>query len=207
MWLQALAHVAAGSGPHGHRYTAGLHAQLTEATALGANNPSAAATATAAAAATAAAEANTEYRERYLRMRGEYRQLLRSRADSLKRSSHSSMDREQSALLVQLEVALQDEADLHRKESQRLNEELYLQEKRSCDWYVEKRILEKHMSGMQQELAQRDELDGEIESKMAALFTRMKRLEDENLQLAETNEVLRNNTSATQEEEPGAFSV
>ena len=65
-----------------------------------------------------------------MRMRGEYRQLLRSRADSLKRSSHSSMDREQQALLGQMEMALQDEADLHRSESQRLNEELYLQEKR-----------------------------------------------------------------------------
>ena len=126
-----------------------------------------------------------------MRMRGEYRQLLRSRADSLKRSSHHSMDREQQALLGQMEMALQDEADLHRSESQRLNEELYLQEKRQCDWYVEKHTLETAMGGMQQELAQRDELDGEIESKMAALFSRMKRLEDENIQLAETNEVLR----------------
>ena len=175
-------------------YTAGLHAQLTEATALGATNNPTAATATAAAAA----EANAEYRERYMRMRGEYRQLLRSRADSLKRSSRSTMDREQQALLGQMETALQDEADLHRSESQRLNEELYLQEKRQCDWYVEKHTLQQQMGGMQQELAQRDELDGEIESKMAALFSRMKRLEDENIQLAETNEVLRNNTGANE---------
>ena len=172
-------------------YTAGLHAQLTEATALGATNNASAGNPTANAAAAAAAEANAEYRERYMRMRGEYRQLLRSRADSLKRSSHHSMDREQQALLGQMEMALQDEADLHRSESQRLNEELYLQEKRQCDWYVEKHTLETAMGGMQQELAQRDELDGEIESKMAALFSRMKRLEDENIQLAETNEVLR----------------
>ena len=189
-------------------YTAGLHAQLTEATALGATNNPTASTTTAAAAA--AAEANAEYRERYMRMRGEYRQLLRSRADSLKRSSHSSMDREQQALLGQMEMALQDEADLHRSESQRLNEELYLQEKRQCDWYVERNTLQKQMGGMQQELAQRDELDGEIESKMAALFSRMKRLEDENIQLAETNEVLRNNTgeaAASTEASAGAEPV
>ena len=31
---------------------------------------------------------------------------------------------------------------------------------------------------------------------MAALFSRMKRLEDENIQLAETNEVLRNSSGA-----------
>ena len=97
-----------------------------------------------------------------------------------------------------LDSALKEEAELHRLESQRLNEELYLQEKRQCDWYVEKHTLQQQMGGMQQELAQRDELDGEIESKMAALFSRMKRLEDENIQLAETNEVLRNNTGANE---------
>ena len=65
-----------------------------------------------------------------------------------------------------MEMALQDEAELHRSESQRLNEELYLQEKRQCDWYVEKHTLQQQMGGMQQELAQRDELDSEIESKV-----------------------------------------
>jgi len=65
-----------------------------------------------------------------------------------------------------MEMALQDEANLHRSESQRLNEELYLQEKRQCDWYVEKHTLQQQMGGMQQELAQRDELDSEIESKV-----------------------------------------
>lgn len=174
-------------------YTAGLQAQLTEATALaqGRHKDDA-----SAAAAAAAADANSEYRERYLRMRGEYRQLLRSRADSLKRSGHVSMEREQATLLNQLEMALQDEADLHRKESQRLNEELYLQEKRSCDWYVEKRLLEQKMSGMEAELAQRDELDGEIENKMVALFSRLKQLEDANLQLEQTNEALQSKAAA-----------
>ena len=169
-------------------YTSGLQAQLTEATALAQGRWSS--DDAAAAASAAAADANSEYRERYLRMRGEYRQLLRSRADSLKRSGHVSMEREQATLLNQLEMALQDEADLHRKESQRLNEELYLQEKRSCDWYVEKRLLEQKMSGMEAELAQRDELDGEIENKMVALFSRLKQLEDANLQLEQTNEAL-----------------
>ena len=65
-----------------------------------------------------------------------------------------------------MEMALQEEAELHRSESQRLNEELYLQEKRQCDWYVEKHTLQQQMGGMQQELAQRDELDSEIESKV-----------------------------------------
>ena len=139
-----------------------------------------------------------------MRMRGEYRQLLRSRADSLKRSSHGNLEREQQALLSQMEMALQEEAELHRSESQRLNEELYLQEKRQCDWYVEKHTLQQQMGGMQQELAQRDELDSEIESKMAALFSRMKRLEDENIQLAETNEVLRNSSGAAAASAPAS---
>eukprot|EP00966_Prymnesium_polylepis_P139607 3225855-Prymnesium_polylepis.1 len=77
------------------------------------------------AAATAAR--NAEYRERYMRMRGEYRQLLRSRTDSIKKSGKLSKESERNVLLEQLDTALKDEADLHRKESQRLNEELYLQ--------------------------------------------------------------------------------
>lgn len=83
----------------------------------------------------AAADArNDEYRERYMRMRGEYRQLLRSRTDSVRRSGRIAASGEQGVLIEQLDAALKEEAELHRKESQRLNEELYLQEKRSCDW-------------------------------------------------------------------------
>ena len=104
---------------------------------------------------TAAARADTEnaeYRERYLRVRGEYRELMRSRVDSLQvtgsaiaittahhrlttstsplqRASKGSKEREQQALLAQLEGALSEEAELHRAESQRLNEELYQQER------------------------------------------------------------------------------
>ena len=69
---------------------------------------------------------NGEYRERYMRMRNDYRQLLRSRTDSVRRSGRLSADKEQSVLIEQLDVALKEEAELHRKESQRLNEELYL---------------------------------------------------------------------------------
>jgi hypothetical protein len=90
----------------------------------------------------AAAARNAEYRERYMRMRSEYRQLLRSRTDSIKKEGRLSQEVERNVLLGQLEHALRDEADLHRKESQRLNEELYLQEKKTCDGYVEKRLLQ-----------------------------------------------------------------
>merc|ERR1712159_884837 len=38
----------------------------------------------------AAAARNAEYRDRYMRMRGEYRQLLRSRTDSIKKSGKLS---------------------------------------------------------------------------------------------------------------------
>ena len=79
---------------------------------------------------------NDEYRERYMRMRGEYRQLLRSRTDSVRRSGRIAQAGEHGVLIEQLDAALKEEAELHRKESQRLNEELYLQEKRSCDWYA-----------------------------------------------------------------------
>jgi len=134
--------------------------------------------------------ANQEYRDRYLRARQDYRQLLRSRVGSLKKSSASSQVREQAVLMGQLDAALQEEAELHRKESQRLNEELYLQEKRACDWHVERRLLEDKVSHMEAQIKERDDLDGEIDAKMAALFGRLKQLEDANLQLEQTNEEL-----------------
>jgi len=139
----------------------------------------------------AAAARNAEYRDRYLRMRGEYRQLLRSRTDSIKKSGRLSQEAERNVLLGQLDVALREEADLHRKESQRLNEELYLQEKKTCDSYVEKRLLQDRLETLEAEIEQRDNLEGEIDSKMVALFNRLKQLEDANLQLEATNEELK----------------
>lgn len=80
---------------------------------------------------------------------------------------------------------------MHRRESQRLNEELYRQEKQSCDWHVERRILETRLAQMEGSIQQRDEIDGAIESKMAALFSRLQQLETTNLQLEQSNEELK----------------
>ena len=135
---------------------------------------------------------NGEYRERYMRMRTEYRQLLRSRTDSVRRSSQLSSEKEHGVLIEQLDTALREEAELHRKESQRLNEELYLQEKQACDWYVEKRLLQDRLQALEHEIGQRDQLEGEIDGKMLALFSRLKALEDANLRLEQDNEGLRN---------------
>lgn len=103
---------------------------------------------------TAADHRNDEYRERYMRMRGEYRQLLRSRTDSVRRSGRLAQEQEHGVLINQLDEALKEEAELHRKESQRLNEELYLQEKKSCDWYVEKRLLQDRLQALENEIGQ-----------------------------------------------------
>jgi len=124
--------------------------------------------------ATAGGDArNDEYRDRYMRMRGEYRQLLRSRTDSVRRSGRLSATQEHGVLIEQLDTALKDEADLHRKESQRLNEQLYLKEKDSCDWYVEKRLLQDRLQALESEIGQRDELEGAIDSKMLGAYVCM----------------------------------
>ena len=141
--------------------------------------------------------ANAEYRDRYLRMRNDYRSLLKSRVGSIKKATPISRQSEQAVLLSQLDAALQEEADLHRRESQRLNEELYRQEKRSCDWHVERRILETRLAEMEGSIKQRDEIDGAIEKKMAALFTRLQQLESANLQLEQTNEELMSKVGAS----------
>ena len=132
-----------------------------------------------------------DYRVRYMRMRGEYRQLLRSRTDSVRRSGRLAATNEHGVLIEQLDTALHEEADLHRQESRRLNEELYLKEKQSCDWYVEKRLLQDRLAALEGEIGQRDELDGKIDGKMLALFNRLKALEDANLKLEVSNEELR----------------
>ena len=139
---------------------------------------------------TSAGERNSEYRERYMRMRNEYRQLLRSRTDSVRRSGRLAQENEHGVLIEQLDTALRDEAELHRKESQRLNEELYLQEKQSCDWYVEKRLLQDRLQALESEIGQRDQLEGQIDGKMLALFSRLKSLEDANVKLEQDNEKL-----------------
>jgi len=154
--------------------------------------------------ATAGGDArNDEYRDRYMRMRGEYRQLLRSRTDSVRRSGRLSATQEHGVLIEQLDTALKDEADLHRKESQRLNEQLYLKEKDSCDWYVEKRLLQDRLQALESEIGQRDELEGAIDSKMLALFSRLKSLEDANLQLEQKNEELSQKAGLADEAQPG----
>jgi hypothetical protein len=135
--------------------------------------------------------ATAQYRDRYLRMRTDYRSLLKSRVGSIKKSTPVSRQSEQAMLLAQLDSALQEEADLHRRESQRLNEELYRQEKQSCDWHVERRILETRLAQIEGSIQQRDEIDGAIESKMAALFSRLQQLETTNLQLEQSNEELK----------------
>ena len=147
---------------------------------------------------------NDEYRDRYMRVRNDYRNLLRSRTDSVKRSGRMAADKEQGVLIEQLDAALKDEADLHRKESQRLNEELYLQEKKSCDWYVEKRLLQDRLQALESEIGQRDQIEGQIDDKMLALFNRLKMLEDANLRLEQSNEMLRAKAGDTSGEGGGA---
>jgi len=154
----------------------------------------------AARPATAGGDARSdEYRERYMRMRGEYRQLLRSRTDSVRRAGRIAQDTEHGVLIEQLDNALKEEADLHRQESQRLNEQLYLKDKDSCDWYVEKRLLQDRLQAMEAEMSQRDELEGAIDSKMLALFSRLKALEDANIQLEQNNEELRQKAGLAEE--------
>ena len=65
------------------------------------------------------------------------------------------------------------------------------QEKRSCDWYVEKRLLQDRLQALEGEIGQRDQLEGAIDDKMLALFSRLKALEDANLRLEQTNEELK----------------
>ena len=179
-------------------YTSQLAARLEHLAAEQERTNSVRPSTSAGPAAEGGGPRNDEYRERYMRMRNEYRGLLRSRTDSIRKSGRISAEKEQGVLIEQLDTALKDEAELHRKESQRLNEELYMQERKSCDWYVEKRLLQDRLQALESEISSRDQLEGQIDGKMLALFSRLKSLEDANLRLEQSNEVLR-----TKAGEPG----
>ena len=47
------------------------------------------------------------------------------------------------------------------------------------------------LSALEKEIAERDNLEGEIDGKMVALFNRLKQLEDANLMLEQDNEQLK----------------
>ena len=57
--------------------------------------------------------------------------------------------------------------------------------------YVEKRLLQDRLQALEGEIGQRDQLEGAIDDKMLALFSRLKALEDANLRLEQTNEELK----------------
>ena len=120
-------------------YSAALQKQLDSAAVLSGEQE------TISANGRITAEAN-EYKKQLARARSDYRKLLRSRVGVVKGGNKVSeavaRTGDQEALLEHLDKALLEEANLHRLESQRLNEKLYLQEKQSCDWYVERRVLE-----------------------------------------------------------------
>jgi hypothetical protein len=61
-----------------------------------------------AATSDRAEAATAQYRDRYLRMRNDYRSLLKSRVGSIKQSTAMSRQSEQAVLLTQLDTALQE---------------------------------------------------------------------------------------------------
>lgn len=57
--------------------------------------------------------------------------------------------------------------------------------------YVEKRLLQDRLQALESEIGQRDQLEGAIDDKMLALFSRLKALEDANLRLEQENEEIK----------------
>ena len=60
---------------------------------------------------------NDEYRERYMRMRNEYRGLLRSRTDSIRKSGRISAEKEQGVLIEQVRAAAAERLRAHHLSS------------------------------------------------------------------------------------------
>merc|ERR1712216_640775 len=88
-----------------------------------------------------------------------------------------------AAVVSRMEGTLREEEEDRNETIALLNERLYEQEQRSCDWFVEKKLLETQLKESQQQLQQRDELESHIETRMYSLFARLKQLEDDNMWL------------------------
>ncbi|EFJ50720.1 hypothetical protein VOLCADRAFT_116749 [Volvox carteri f. nagariensis] len=132
------------------------------------------------------------HHQKYKQIREDYNRLLKKRASALQTGSRYSAATAVAArtLVEDLRKRLDEEVQEREAEAALYSAKLYESEKAMSDWYVEKRLLEDHITRLTAELAERDKIDGEIEGCVTAMLERLRTLEAE-------NEELRGRLSAT----------
>mmetsp|Transcript_19839 Transcript_19839/g.55161 ORF Transcript_19839/g.55161 Transcript_19839/m.55161 type:complete len:250 (-) Transcript_19839:321-1070(-) len=124
---------------------------------------------------------STLHFKQYQQIRKNYHDLLSRRTKALSQSSGATS--EAKVVVTELQTRLIKEMEEREAEAAIYNARLYENEKRQGDWYVEKRLMERQMQQMADELKERDRVDGEIENCVASLFERIEALEKDNAHL------------------------
>eukprot|EP00741_Cyanophora_paradoxa_P001058 tig00000455_g1019.t1 len=111
-------------------------------------------------------------------VRQQYHAMLGRRAAALRRNR--ALDEEAAQLIGLLQDRLDAEVAEKEMEQRVFNAKLFELEQRSCDWFVDKRLLESQLARLSKELAERDRIDAQISDSVSALLERIERLEGEN---------------------------
>ncbi|GLC54860.1 hypothetical protein PLESTB_000913700 [Pleodorina starrii] len=126
------------------------------------------------------------HHQKYRQIREDYNRLLNKRASTLQggsRSSGSAAAVAARALVDDLTKRLAEEVQEREAEAALYSAKLYESEKAMSDWYVEKRLLEEHITRLSAELSERDKIDGEIEGCVTSMLERLRAVEAENEEL------------------------
>uniref|UniRef100_A0A6S8HXX0 Uncharacterized protein n=1 Tax=Dunaliella tertiolecta TaxID=3047 RepID=A0A6S8HXX0_DUNTE len=118
---------------------------------------------------------------RYKQIRNDYNHLLRKRAGYSQASK--ALPGTPQAMLMELKARLTKEMSERDAEAALYSTRLYESERHLSDWYVEKRMLEEHITKLNSEIVERDNLDQQIQSCVCGLFERVHLLETENAEL------------------------
>ncbi|GLI58988.1 hypothetical protein VaNZ11_000809 [Volvox africanus] len=125
------------------------------------------------------------HHQKYKQIREDYNRLLNKRANTLQAGSRSDSAAAVAAraIVEDLQKRLAEEVQEREAEAALYSAKLYQSEKAMSDWYVEKRLLEDHITRLSAELAERDKIDGEIEGCVTSMLERLRTVEAENEEL------------------------
>ncbi|RLN53334.1 hypothetical protein BBJ29_000437 [Phytophthora kernoviae] len=122
------------------------------------------------------------HKSNYSKMKADFQRLLGVKTTTLCENPTviSAGARELLQLMHHKMVQLDQE---HTANVSLYNEQLYAVEQQTCESFAQKKLLEREMARIAQDVQQRDDLDLQIEKCMVGVFDRLHQVESENLQL------------------------
>ncbi|OQS00378.1 hypothetical protein THRCLA_05971 [Thraustotheca clavata] len=117
----------------------------------------------------------------YLRMKQDYNRLLLQRTRTL--AGNAEIDSHARHFLALMEKRLETVEGEREQESMIYNMKLFETEKKSCDAFVAKKMLEEEMSKVVQDVTERDAIDDQIDKCILGVFDRLHQVELENIKL------------------------